>query len=197
MNRALQSHAIVKSLLKVWNIEKEGLRKHATPHKMFEKEMSIVHFTKSAPEGDQNCVSRPENIEPSTTDLRKVEMSTSQMQQTPYSNGNFSVCNSITAGVLDSTVKQWVHMVCGLWTPGTRCPNVDTMSAFDVSGVSRPKVDTVSLLQKYLWSKCICSTNLPGFHQRPYFVVLNSPNLGDFGGETGIKYYVISSSNCL
>lgn len=44
--------------------------------------------------------------------------------------------NSITAGVLDKTIKQWVHMVCGLWTPGTRCPNVDTMSAFDVSGAS-------------------------------------------------------------
>jgi len=35
-------------------------------------------------------------------------------------------------------------MVCGLWTPGTRCPNVDTMSAFDVSGVSRPRADVVS-----------------------------------------------------
>ncbi|KAF5178695.1 Splicing factor 3b subunit [Thalictrum thalictroides] len=31
-------------------------------------------------------------------------------------------------------------MVCGLWTSGTRCPNVDAMSAFDVSGVSHPKI---------------------------------------------------------
>ncbi|KAF5204329.1 Histone-lysine n-methyltransferase, partial [Thalictrum thalictroides] len=47
------------------------------------------------------------------------------------------VHNSITAGVVDLTIKHWVHMVCGLWTPGhVRCPNVDTMSAFDVSGVS-------------------------------------------------------------
>ncbi|KAJ1407786.1 Jas TPL-binding domain [Sesbania bispinosa] len=54
------------------------------------------------------------------------------------------VHNSITAGVLDTTIKQWVHMVCGLWTPGTRCPNVDTMSAFDVSEVSRPRADVMS-----------------------------------------------------
>ncbi|XP_042756783.1 uncharacterized protein LOC111909928 isoform X3 [Lactuca sativa] len=47
--------------------------------------------------------------------------------------------NSVTAGVFDSSVKQWVHMVCGLWTPGTRCPNVDTMSTFDVSGASHPQ----------------------------------------------------------
>ncbi|KAF5176336.1 hypothetical protein FRX31_034076 [Thalictrum thalictroides] len=28
------------------------------------------------------------------------------------------VHNSITAGVVDLTIKHWVHMVCGLWTPG-------------------------------------------------------------------------------
>ena len=49
------------------------------------------------------------------------------------------VHNSIISGLFDPTVKQWVHMVCGLWTPGTRCPNVDTMSAFDVSGLSHLK----------------------------------------------------------
>ncbi|XP_078443522.1 uncharacterized protein LOC144712962 isoform X2 [Wolffia australiana] len=43
--------------------------------------------------------------------------------------------NSITAGDHDPSVLQWVHVVCGLWTPGTRCPNVATMNAFDVSGV--------------------------------------------------------------
>ncbi|KAK5817469.1 hypothetical protein PVK06_022393 [Gossypium arboreum] len=38
-------------------------------------------------------------------------------------------------------------MVCGLWTPGTRCPNVNTMSAFDVPGVSRGKENVHSLLE--------------------------------------------------
>ncbi|RRT63822.1 hypothetical protein B296_00011550 [Ensete ventricosum] len=58
----------------------------------------------------------------------------------------FQTHNSITAGVLDPSTKQWVHMVCGLWTPGTRCPNVDTMSTFDVSGASPAKKNIVSLL---------------------------------------------------
>lgn len=65
------------------------------------------------------------------------------------------VQNSITAGVVDPTVKQWVHMVCGLWTPGTRCPNVDTMSAFDVSGVSRPKGNVVCSICNCPGGSCI------------------------------------------
>ncbi|KAL8167851.1 hypothetical protein V2J09_009350 [Rumex salicifolius] len=63
--------------------------------------------------------------------------------------------NSITAGLSDPTVKQWVHMVCGLWTPGTRCPNVDTMSSFDVSGVSQSKANTVCVICKRSGGSCI------------------------------------------
>ncbi|KAL6844941.1 hypothetical protein ACP4OV_025600 [Aristida adscensionis] len=37
---------------------------------------------------------------------------------------------------------QWVHMVCGLWTPGTKCPNATTMSTFDISGASPAKRNT-------------------------------------------------------
>jgi hypothetical protein len=44
---------------------------------------------------------------------------------------------------------QWVHMVCGLWTPGTKCPNATTMSAFDVSGASPGKRNTVSSVHAY------------------------------------------------
>jgi hypothetical protein len=44
---------------------------------------------------------------------------------------------------------QWVHMVCGLWTPGTKCPNATTMSAFDVSGASPAKRNTVSPIHAY------------------------------------------------
>lgn len=68
------------------------------------------------------------------------------IQSSPCPVSKLDVYNSVTAGVLDSTVKQWVHMVCGLWTPGTRCPNVDTMSAFDVSGVSYARENVVSLM---------------------------------------------------
>ncbi|PPD84346.1 hypothetical protein GOBAR_DD18712 [Gossypium barbadense] len=52
-------------------------------------------------------------------------------------------------------VEQWVHMVCGLWTPGTRCPNVNTMSAFDVSGVSRGR-ENVNALDRPELAKLTC-----------------------------------------
>ncbi|KAI3512315.1 hypothetical protein L1887_19630 [Cichorium endivia] len=65
------------------------------------------------------------------------------------------VLNSVTAGVFDSTVKQWVHMVCGLWTPGTRCPNVDTMSTFDVSGACHPQGNVVCSMCKRAGGCCI------------------------------------------
>ncbi|GJN34602.1 hypothetical protein PR202_gb23280 [Eleusine coracana subsp. coracana] len=39
---------------------------------------------------------------------------------------------------------QWVHVVCGLWTPGTKCPNATTMGTFDVSGALPAKRNTVS-----------------------------------------------------
>ncbi|ONM23440.1 Histone-lysine N-methyltransferase ATX4 [Zea mays] len=55
--------------------------------------------------------------------------------------------NSWTSGKYYSSLlgpqpMQWVHMVCGLWTPGTKCPNDTTMSAFDVSGASPAKRNT-------------------------------------------------------
>ncbi|PRQ26681.1 putative histone-lysine N-methyltransferase transcription regulator PHD family [Rosa chinensis] len=65
------------------------------------------------------------------------------------------VHNSITMGLVDSATKQWVHMVCGLWTPETRCPNVDTMSAFDVSGVPVPTADMVCCMCKRAGGSCI------------------------------------------
>ncbi|KAI4316365.1 hypothetical protein L6164_024351 [Bauhinia variegata] len=147
MTRALRSQTIVKSLLKVWATEKEGMRKHTTPHDGFQKEMDAFHSTKSG--------LTPENIETSSRDLLKVGTSTHHVQQTPSSVGNFKVHNSITAAALDATIKQWVHMVCGLWTPATRCPNVDTMSAFDVSGVSRPRADVVCSICNRWGGSCI------------------------------------------
>lgn len=56
-----------------------------------------------------------------------------------YLNSEFKVNNTITAAVHDPTVPQWVHMVCGLWMPGTRCLNVSTMGIFDVSGAVLPR----------------------------------------------------------
>lgn len=143
MTRALSSHSIVKSLLKVWNFEKDGMPKHATSRGIFREEVGASHSSETGWVVDLECTLRPENVSTSKN-LSRIEMSSNHIPHTPCFVSNIKVKNSIIAGVLDSTVKQWVHMVCGLWTPGTRCPNVDTMSAFDVSGVSRPKADVVS-----------------------------------------------------
>jgi hypothetical protein len=53
------------------------------------------------------------------------------------------------SSLLGPRTMQWVHMVCGLWTPGTKCPNAATMSAFDVSGASPAKRNTVSSIHAY------------------------------------------------
>ena len=140
MTRAIMSHTIVKSLLKVWNCEKDGMPRDTTSCEVLEKEIDAFLSSKDGQEVDQESVLKPKIVDTST-DLMKV---TNHIQHTPTSVSNFKVHNSITEAVLDPTVKQWIHMVCGLWTPRTRCPNVDTMSAFDVSGVSRPRADVVS-----------------------------------------------------
>jgi len=139
MTRATMSHTIVKSLLKVWSGEKDGMPKHATSCDYLEKELYVFSSSKA----DQESALKPKIVDTST-DLVKVQISINHTQHTPTTLSNFKVHNSIIEGVIDPTVKQWIHMVCGLWTPGTRCPNVDTMSAFDVSGVSRPRADVVS-----------------------------------------------------
>ncbi|TKY58109.1 Histone-lysine N-methyltransferase ATX1 [Spatholobus suberectus] len=154
MTRAIMSHTIVKSLLKVWNGEKDGMHKHTTSCEVFEKEIDAFPSSKSGLEVDEESVLKPKIVDTST-DLVKVQISTNLLQHNLTSVSNFKVHNSITAGVLDPAVKQWIHMVCGLWTPGTRCPNVDTMSAFDVSGVSRPRADVVCSICNRRGGSCI------------------------------------------
>ncbi|XP_014504418.1 uncharacterized protein LOC106764634 isoform X4 [Vigna radiata var. radiata] len=150
MTRATVNHAIVKSLLKVWNVEKDGMPKHTTSYEFFGKE---IYAFPSSKFGQESVLKT--KIRDTSTDLMKVQISTNHMQHTLTSLSNFKVHNSVTAGVLDPTVKQWIHMVCGLWTPGTRCPNVDTMSAFDVAGVSRPRADVVCSICHRWGGSCI------------------------------------------
>nr|XP_025659824.1 uncharacterized protein LOC112755751 isoform X2 [Arachis hypogaea] len=153
MTRATQNRTMVKSLLKAWSIEKGGMSKHSTTPELFEKETDVFDSTKSELKFDQTCGLKSGNVEISRSDQLKVEMSTNQMQNVPYNI--LKVHNSITAGVHDTSVKQWIHMVCGLWTPGTRCPNVNTMSAFDVSGVAVPREDVVCSICNRWGGSCI------------------------------------------
>ena len=145
MTRALRSRNIVKSLLNVWNIETESLPKRSVPPEALQDKLSPLNSSRSGLENGSFPVLRPLDIEPSTTTAGNMDLQnrSDTTKNLPCSLGNLNIQNSITAGILDTTVKQWVHMVCGLWTPGTRCPNVDTMSAFDVSGASRPRANVV------------------------------------------------------
>ncbi|XP_073223764.1 uncharacterized protein [Cicer arietinum] len=155
MTGALSSRLIVKSLLKVWSFEKDRMAIRGTSQQVYGKKVAAFHSSKTGCGVDQELILRPENIGTSSTDLANAEISTNNVVHTPCTATNLKVHNSITAGVLDSTVKQWVHMVCGLWTPGTRCPSRRTMSAFDVSGVSRPKADEVCSICNRWGGSCI------------------------------------------
>lgn len=158
LTQALRSHAIAKSLLKAWSFETESRPKNSDSSAVtLQDEFSKLHASGFVHGNNSYPVLRPENIESSTPSVWSIDM---QKQLNNLRNSlscvsNLKVHNSITAGVLDSTVKQWVHMVCGLWTPGTRCPNVDTMSAFDVSGASHPRANTVCSMCNRPGGSCI------------------------------------------
>uniref|UniRef100_A0A5B7B2P3 Uncharacterized protein n=1 Tax=Davidia involucrata TaxID=16924 RepID=A0A5B7B2P3_DAVIN len=156
MTRALQSRNIVKSLLKAWNIVTESRPKNTiSPYEALVDQLSIT-TSNSGLENNSFPVMRHVNVESSSTAVGKMDpqKQLDSVKNSSYSSSNLKVDNSITAGVLDSTVKQWVHMVCGLWTPGTRCPNVDTMSAFDVSGAC-PKGNVVCSICNRPGGSCI------------------------------------------
>ncbi|XP_024368681.2 uncharacterized protein [Physcomitrium patens] len=55
--------------------------------------------------------------------------------------------NTVRSILKDVAAKQWAHMVCALWMPGTRCLNMGTMGVFDVSNVN-------ASLRKMLCSIC-------------------------------------------
>lgn len=62
---------------------------------------------------------------------------------------NWHSDNTITAFIKDTGAKQWAHMVCTLWMPGTRCLNMETMGVFDVSGVVSFRRKSVSALKNH------------------------------------------------
>ncbi|CAL5429008.1 unnamed protein product [Camellia sinensis] len=168
MTRALRSRNIVKSLLKAWNIVTEsGPKDVISLSEVLEDRFSMLSTSTSGHETDSFPVIRPVPIQPCAVLKMDLQKQLDSVKTSPCSSSNLKVNNSITAGVLDSTVKQWVHMVCGLWTPGTRCPNVDTMSAFDVSGASCPKANAICSLCNRSGGCCIqcrvCDCSVP-FH---------------------------------
>ncbi len=103
--------------------------------------------------------------------------------------------NTVTAAARDSAVKQWAHMVCTLWMPGTRCLNFETMGVFDVSGVTVSNRKMVSWLtrwcelllyllieQQFIWDLCLSSSRLSLAIGRGFFFL-----------ETGYSYVTSQS----
>lgn len=143
MTRALKTQNILKSLLK-------GLTIAARSDK-------YIHSSGNA---SNECSSNlhEEDIKhdsfyaPTSTSLNTV--STIDLQKPiDIAHEENTVSNSWTtnhnSSLLGPRTMQWVHVVCGLWTPGTKCPNATTMSAFDLSGASPAKRNTVSSLNTY------------------------------------------------
>ncbi|PON71299.1 Methyltransferase [Parasponia andersonii] len=162
MTQALRSRPIIKSLLRVWNVETQ-----CKPNSKHFSVKSLQNSMSSLDSFGSGCgvtsfpVVRPVNTKLLASAVCEMDMSydLDAVQNSPCVS-KFKEDNSITAGLLDSTTKQWVHMVCGLWTPGTRCPNVDTMSAFDVSGAPRPRADVVCSICDRPGGSCIKCRNL-------------------------------------
>ncbi|XP_057511455.1 uncharacterized protein LOC130793670 isoform X2 [Actinidia eriantha] len=157
MTLALRSGNIVKSLLKAWNIIAESVPKDTIcPSEVLENGFSMLSSLASGLESYSFRVIRPVSVELSASDWKMdLQKELDCVKNSACSSSNLNMHNSITAGVTDSTIKQWVHMVCGLWTPGTRCPNVNTMSAFDVSGAFRPKANVVCSMCNRPGGSCV------------------------------------------
>ncbi|XAR69410.1 hypothetical protein NMG60_11000976 [Bertholletia excelsa] len=171
MTRALQSENIVKSLLKAWNIIVEPGSKNTTfPSEALEDGFNMLSSPDSKCENGSLSVIKHVPIQSSSVVVSTMDMCKqldSRKKSPCFSNLKFH--NSIAAGLLDSTVKQWVHMVCGLWTPGTRCPNVNTMSAFDVSGAFCPDANTVCSICNRQGGSCIqCRVHDCSVHFHPW-----------------------------
>ncbi|XP_042464298.1 uncharacterized protein LOC122047223 isoform X1 [Zingiber officinale] len=139
MTRAVKCQNIIKSLLKAWKVGKGSYSVKTIPSEHAEIDALNPDSADEASKFN-NCGSVSETC----TAESKSRMS-----------GKYPAFNSIIAGSLDPSVTQWVHMVCALWTPGTRCPNVDTMNTFDVSGALPAKKNVVCSLCKRSGGSCI------------------------------------------
>lgn len=155
MTQALQSQNVVKSLLQAWNAVHESKINitMSTDH-------SGCQLSAMASGSDSFPVMRL--AKSSSVSASNMNLSNRLgIVDNSSSPCNLMFQNSVTAGVLDSTVKQWVHVVCGLWTPGAHCRNDATLNAFDVSDALSSKDNAVRTKQ----------TNWRGFNMI-YLVIL-------------------------
>ncbi|KAJ6834250.1 uncharacterized protein M6B38_336405 [Iris pallida] len=195
MTRAVKSQTIVKSLLKVWNV---GIKSNnLEPNPSSETDKNELLHTRAV--GEASKVGNSCSVTDVTSPICEA------FPETPYdiSSNQTSIIghsetvskyiempNSVTAGVLDPSVIQWVHMVCGLWTPGTRCLNVDTMDVFDVSGASAARKNVVCSMCNRPGGSCIqCRILSCSVHFHPWCAhqkgLLQSETEGDDNEKLG------------
>ncbi|CAL9075201.1 unnamed protein product [Musa textilis] len=158
MTRALKCQNIVKSLLKAWKVSKTSHSGKSVPSESTENEFFNPSSVGEVPKFKCGLAPLGEIISdfsPKAALKLDMQMQTNFTESKNCMPEKFQTHNSITAGVLDPSTKQWVHMVCGLWTPGTRCPNVDTMSTFDVSGALPAKKNIVCSICNRPGGSCI------------------------------------------
>lgn len=107
MTRALNTQRVLRSLLK-------GLRVTAQSDK----------------DGRHNPVSRSTSLNTVSQVDKQKSIDSAHEENTVSSSwtGNHN------SSLLGPQTMQWIHVVCGLWTPGTKCPKSTTMCAFDISG---------------------------------------------------------------
>ncbi|CAM6105213.1 unnamed protein product [Calypogeia fissa] len=144
MTRAQKSKAFQKGLVKVWQEKINPTEKAdiSSPHSadFLEAGMRLDHSL-----ADRQCSVETYDVGNCSVkgkparDLAEIDadyLSSIERREKSVAKENLMPCNSVSSGLLDSTVVQWVHMVCALWMPGTRCQNNSTMGVFDVSGVT-------------------------------------------------------------
>ncbi|KAF5197112.1 Histone-lysine n-methyltransferase trr [Thalictrum thalictroides] len=169
MTQALKSRNIVKGLLEAWIIGSETkAKKFYTLSGSPKDDLKLLETFGSEFEVDSKSLVIPVAEEPPNNAMLSRDLVDKEDVVQISDEKHLQVHNSITAGVVDLTIKQWVHMVCGLWTPGTRCPNVDTMSAFDVSGVSPPKNVVCSICNRSGGSGIKCRVLNCSVHFHPW-----------------------------
>lgn len=144
MTKAVKSQNIVRSLLKAWNFD--AFMRSASSSETGKGESSGLCSVIEASKCDNSGSISAMRSACSEAFLEGAVELISENQTSDQMPKGLQLYNSVTAGVFDPSIIQWVHVVCGLWTPGTRCPNVDTMSAFDVFGASAARKSTVSYL---------------------------------------------------
>ncbi|KAK1316974.1 Histone-lysine N-methyltransferase ATX1 [Acorus calamus] len=175
MTKALRSHNIVKSLLKAWKVETGSTP--MGPISLCESvcdELHTLDFVRGSTEikeSSSSSIVKPTNVNKFPDDVMKLHAlpHTEGLRICDNMSNKCQVYNTITAGVFDPSVMQWVHMVCGLWTPGTRCPNVDTMNAFDVSGASPARKNIVCSMCNRAGGSCIrCRVVNCSIHFHPW-----------------------------